>query len=87
MVYEKAYTHSEKAKLHEKLAELSQKISKRTGLKNLALDSYIVSQTKFDVARKIYGDGTWDKKRFAESHILFREDEYIPQILSGVGME
>jgi hypothetical protein len=82
MVYEKAYAHSEKAKLHETLVELSQKINKRTGLKNIELDSFIISQTKFDVLRKKYGDGNWDKKRFAESHILFGEDEHISQILS-----
>jgi hypothetical protein len=84
MVYEKAYAHSEKAKLHEKLKGLSQKINKRTGLKNVELDSFIVSETTFDIMQKKYD---WDKKRFAESHILFREDEYIPQILSCVGIE
>jgi len=80
MVYENAYAHSAKAKLHENLAGLSQKINKRKGLKNIELDSYIISQTKFDVERKRWD---CDKKRFTEFHILFKEDDYIPQILSG----
>jgi len=42
------------------------------------LDSYIISATPFDVLRKKYDDGRWDKGKFAGVHILFpeRSEEY-----------
>ena len=50
----------------------------RCKLEGVDLDSYMVSMTPFQDSRKKYGDGTWDKKRFAEAHILFpeRDEEY-----------
>ncbi|MBI4446878.1 MAG: DEAD/DEAH box helicase family protein [Acidobacteria bacterium] len=73
MLHAEAYKHDEKAKLHESLPKLAKEVGARTGLKSVILDSFIVSATPFEALRKKYDDGTWDKKRFAEAHILFPE--------------
>jgi len=79
MLHAKAYIHDDKAQLHESLPELARAMSARTNLKNVALDSFIVSYTPYEDLRVKYDDGTWDRKRFAEAHILFpqeRTEEY-----------
>ena len=78
MIYAGAYRHDDKARLHETLPGLSMAMAKRTQLKNIALDSFIVSATPFQVLREKYDDGTWDKEKFAKAHILFpeRREEY-----------
>jgi len=81
MVHEKAYAHDSRAKLHENLIRLSEKISKRTGLKNMTLDSFIISATPYNELREIYGEGDWDRARFEQAHILFPEGDYIERIL------
>ena len=57
----------------------------RAKLKNVALDSFIVSATLYKDLRVKYDDGTWDQKRFAEAHILFPERnetyDYIERLL------
>jgi len=73
MVYAKAYEHDEKARLHEKLPTLAREIDARSSRKDIFLDSYIVSVTPFDELHKRYDDGSWDRSRFAEKHILFPE--------------
>jgi len=48
-------------------------------MKNVALDSFIVSATPYEDLWRRYDDGRWDRKRFAEAHILFfpeRHDDY-----------
>jgi len=73
MRHAEAYEHDEKARLHESLPALADAMGKRSGLKNVVLDSFIVSATPFEDLRRKYDDGTWDRKRFAEKHILFPE--------------
>ncbi len=73
MLHAKAYQHDEKARLHEALPNLAEEIGARTGKKPITLDSYIVSATQYDDLRKKYDDGTWDKEKFADKHILFME--------------
>lgn len=73
MLHAEAYTHDDKARLHESLPELAKAMGTRTKLKNVALDSLIVSATSFEDLRVKYDDGTWDRKRFADAHILFPE--------------
>ena len=55
-------------------------------LRNLSRGKGIVSATSYEDLRTKYDDGTWDKERFAEKHILFREREadydYIAKIVS-----
>ncbi len=73
MVHAKAYIHDEKARLHERLPELAKEMGKRSKKKNIMLDSFIVSATKFDDLHERYENGTWDMAKFAEKHILFQE--------------
>jgi len=73
MRMEKAYWTSDKARLHERLADLSKTWAARAGLKDVVMDSFIVSATPYDTLRDYYGDGNWSKQQFAEAHILFPE--------------
>ena len=73
MLHAEAYVHDDKARLHESLPGLAKAIAARTGLTNVSLDSFIVSATPYEDLRVKYDDGTWDRKRFAEAHILFPE--------------
>jgi len=52
---------------------LSKEWGEKAGLKNVELDSYIISATPYDELVEYYGDGNWTKKQFAEKHILFFE--------------
>ena len=78
MIHAQSYVHDEKARLHEHLPELAHEISQRSGTTNVGLDSFIISETPYEVLCKRYDDGTWDREKFAAKHILFRErdDEY-----------
>ncbi|RLC84192.1 MAG: restriction endonuclease subunit R [Chloroflexi bacterium] len=75
MIHAKAYIHDEKAQLHERLPELAEGIGKRSGRGGVALDAYIISATPYDDLYQRYDNGTWDRARFAEKHILFQERE------------
>ena len=84
-----SYEQDDKAQLHERLPELARKIGKRSGYKNIKLDSFIVSGTRHEDLWSRYGDATWDLQRFARSHILFPEQgenyEYIATIVQAGG--
>jgi len=74
MLHAKAYYYDEKARLHEVLPALEKEIAARSKTnKQIKLDSYIISATKYDDLCKKYDDGTWNRKKFAEKHILFLE--------------
>jgi len=86
MLHAEAYMHDDKARLHESLPELARAMSARTNLKNVALDSFIVSYTPYEDLRVKYGDGTWDRGRFSAHHVLFQQErneeyDYIMHIL------
>ncbi len=53
----------------------------------ITLDSYIISATRYEDLYRKYDNGTWDKKRFADAHILFQERspeyDYIEQLFQG----
>jgi hypothetical protein len=74
MLHAKAYIHDEKARLHERLPELAKKIGQRSK-KNIMLDSFIISATRYDDLHERYENGTWDRAKFAEKHILFPEQK------------
>jgi len=86
MLHAGPYEHDDKARLHESLPELAKAMGARTGLKNVALDSFVVSATSYEALRPKYDDGEWDRKRFAEAHILFPERngnyDYIAAIMA-----
>jgi len=71
MLHTEAYQHDDKARLHESLQELAKEMCQRTGLTDIVLDSFIVSATPFDDLRRKYDDGSWDRQKFKEAHILF----------------
>jgi len=74
MVHAMPYDNDEKARLHESLPALAKEIAARSKTnRQITLDSYIISATKFDDLYKKYDDGTWDREKFAEKHILFLE--------------
>ncbi len=78
MLHATAYQHDEKARLHEKLPALAQDVGQRSGRNDIDLDAFIVSATAYDDLYQHYDDGTWDRGKFAEKHILFvdRTPEY-----------
>ena len=88
MLHAEAYKHDEKARLHEQLPKLNREISRRSKLRDVTLDSFIVSATPYEDLRQSYDDGTWDRMKFAQRHILFpecsREYNYIQKIFEGV---
>ena len=73
MIHAKAYQHDDKARLYERLPKLAKEIGARSQQQDVTLDSYIVSATSYRDLRKRYDDGTWDKARFTDAHILFAE--------------
>ena len=73
MIHAKAYIHDEKARLHERLPELAKEMGLRSKRKNIMIDSFIISATPYDDLYKRYDDGTWNREKFAEKHILFQE--------------
>lgn len=77
MLHAKAYQHDDKARLHERLPTLAKEIDARSR-QDATLDSYIVSATSYRDLHQRYDDGTWDKARFADAHILFteRDEQY-----------
>ncbi|MDE2836719.1 MAG: DEAD/DEAH box helicase family protein [Chloroflexota bacterium] len=85
MVHAYAYEQDEKAQLHERLPALANAIAQRSPGRNVQLDSFIVSATKYDVLRPLYGDGDWTRDDFAAKHILFPDRnadyDYIANIL------
>jgi len=87
MLHAEAHQHDDKARLHESLPDLAKAMRKRANLKHVSLDSFIVSATRFADLRTTYDDGNWDRKRFADAHILFPERtgqyDYISAILPG----
>ena len=89
MLHAEAYAQDDKARLHERLPELAEAMGARAKLKNVALDSFIVSATRYEDLRRKYDDGSWDRQRFAEKHILFPERgedyDYLAHVLRAPG--
>ncbi len=73
MLHAKAYIYDEKARLHERLPALAEEIGRRSGRTCITLDAFIISATPFQDLYQHYDDGTWDRAKFAEKHILFPE--------------
>jgi len=52
---------------------LAKEIGKRSNRQDVSLDAFIISATPYDELHQHYDDGTWDRAKFAEKHILFPE--------------
>jgi hypothetical protein len=80
------YKNDDKARLYESLPDLAGELCERGGLENVTLDSFIISATPFQSLHSKYDDGTWNKEKFAEAHILFpeRDDgyDYVAELIS-----
>ena len=85
MVHAGAYANDDKARLHERLPELEREISQRTGVLNVQLDSFIISQTTYRLLKELYGNGNWSREDFTKAHILFPERsteyDYLTEIM------
>ena len=86
MLHSDAPDHDEKVQLHQTMRELTARLGGMLDADDVVLDSYIVSQTPYDVLSKRYG-GNWDRQRFATEHIMFpernQEYDYIERIICG----
>jgi hypothetical protein len=62
-----------KVNLHTRLQKQAKEALKRSKVKDLSLDSFIVSATPYDELRKRVVDesGPWSREKFAAAHILF----------------
>jgi hypothetical protein len=78
----KAYWRDDKVRLHERLKQFGEKIKLPRSKGTVELDSFIISATPYDELRRMYGEGDWDRARFAAAHILFAEDEYVAALFS-----
>ena len=81
MRMEKSYWSSDKVHLFERLGELTQVWGAASGLKNVVLDSFIISATPYEELRQYYGTGDWPRHVFEEAHILFAEEPRYPALL------
>ena len=59
----------------EGLKQLAEEMAQRSKQKNIVLDSFIISATSYDDLHERYDNGTWDRAKFAEKHILFPEQK------------
>ncbi len=75
-----------KVNLHQKLQVQSAGALKKSKIKNLTLDSFIISATSYDDLRKKHGP-EWDRPKYADAHIVFFGDgndrTYIDTIIAG----
>lgn len=62
-----------KIDLHKKLQSHVTEARKKSKNKNLMLDSFIISVTKYDDLRKKHGP-EWNKAKYADAHVLFFDD-------------
>ena len=85
MFHANAPEYEEKVQLYKKMKELNEAIGKRSGMRDVELDSFIVSRTPFSSLSRRYS-GEWDRQRFAEEHILFPETDgeydYLEKIIT-----
>lgn len=66
---------NDKIRLHRDLRALSPEVSKRSGVANVHLDSYMISATPFEVLKTQWGNGKeWTTEGFANEHVLFEKD-------------
>ena len=68
--------NNEKIQLYKYLKE-AQKSIKSKNKERIILDSFILSVSKYNNIKGIFGEGNIPQEEFEENHILFLEDEYV----------
>ena len=82
MVYAEPYSQDDKVQLYKFLSELTKSLDGHTEMGNVVIDSFIISATSYDELQKECSDGSWDRKRFGEEHILFFDEEnYLANVM------
>ena len=72
MVHAPAYDKDPKATLPETLKPLNTQLAQQ--YPDIQMDSYLISQTKYDDLKDSYDDGKWTLKKFRDHNILFFEN-------------
>ena len=67
-------TINPKIGLHERLRQEAEPILVKSKVKNLTLDSFIISLTPLDELLKVHGP-EWNRARYADAHLLFFDDD------------
>lgn len=76
MRHELPYHNNEKATLYARLPQLANEIAQRSNTKvPVELDAFIISATQYNELSKTFDDGSWNRKRFTQNHILFLEPD------------
>jgi len=89
MLHEDHPSVNPKINLNKKLQAQAVDALKRSKIKNVTLDSFVISITPYDELRTKICDesGPWSREKFAESHILFFNDteqkSYLEKIVRG----
>lgn len=76
MLHEVHPSANPKINLHKKLQVQGAEGLKRSGIKDVTLDSFVISATDYDVLQKKICDdlGPWSREKFKEAHVLFSDD-------------
>jgi type III restriction/modification enzyme restriction subunit len=84
MLNEDHPTINSKINLHKKLEAQSVDVLKRSKVKDLTLDAYVVSVTPYAELCKRHGS-EWDKAKYEDAHILFFDEDrsYLKNIITG----
>jgi len=80
MLHAMAPDVDDRLKLPDRLKRLAQKLKRARKGASVDLDYFIISATPYTDLRPTYGDGKWTEARFAAAHILFAEDDYVPDL-------
>ncbi|MGI9229121.1 MAG: DEAD/DEAH box helicase family protein [Gammaproteobacteria bacterium] len=79
MLHAPAYNNDPKAHLHETLSSINEQLKDEQP--HIKLDSYVISQTRYDDLHPRYGEGDWQREQFRDKHILFpQDDDYIESL-------
>jgi len=72
-----------KIRLHKELEELGKKLSPTSSGTRVCLTSFIISTTRYEEIKHVFGTGNHAKEEFCQNHVLFQEDrlDCIDQLL------
>lgn len=85
MLHSNAPDNDEKVQLYSRLSSLTKKLKRQSGMQNVSIDSYIVSETDYSILAERY-DSKWNMSNLAKNHVLFSNSEdynYLDMIICG----